>query len=277
MRHDPPPRRRTAIRTLQTLAAASAALLAAAIAVPALADPSTPASPSESASASPSASDSASPSPSASTRASASPSASPSPDYHIRAWFEPPVAQIGQATTVVITMRGLPSKSFADVMPLARRGLGVWGCDASPEPRNSCQESDPDDGGDFFFYCELVAPGGTCRFQVAEFDSSIPQGQVITVPINISVGAWDTRVDASFTIGTPSASPSTSPSAPHPSQSTQPSQPGPTGQSSQPSSSGGLPVTGTSLPLIAGLAAVLLGTGAALLIVARRRRRSMTP
>ncbi len=69
MRNDPPPRRRTAIHTLRTLAAASAALLAAAIAVPALADPSAIASPSESASASasPSASDSASPSPSAST------------------------------------------------------------------------------------------------------------------------------------------------------------------------------------------------------------------
>ncbi len=271
MRHLPPPRRRTVIHSLRALAAASAALLAAAVAVPALADPSAsapPSSTSASASASASASPSASNSAGARHRASASPAPTAQTEFRVRAWFEPSFADVDHPTTLVVTADHLTTRQPAEVVPVTPSELITGGCTASPAPRNSCKQTDPDGSGNTVTSCELQRPGGTCRFSVQVAPSDTPPGRQ-TEEVRVSVGDWHTTVDA---IGVPSASPSASSSTPVPSHS--PSQPGPTGQGSQPGSSGGLPVTGTSLPLVGGLAAVLLGTGAALLILARRRRNT---
>ncbi|HEY3504906.1 MAG TPA: hypothetical protein VGN37_19245 [Actinocatenispora sp.] len=248
------------------LLAAAAGLVAVTLSVPALAadpSPSVDASPS----ASPSGSPSASPSPSASRSAGASPSgsasASPSPSsatHRVRMWFDPSTAAPGTTTTLVVAVDPLPQGGRLLIYSFAE-GLQEEDCTVTDGPGSGCGYVDPDDQGNTDYYVCVFAPSAEparCTWSLS-VDRSAPRGRTHVsgyfVPQDGGPTSWAV---ADLTIGTTSARPSASVTAPRPSR----------------TSSGGLPVTGTSLPLYGGLAALLLGAGAGMVILARRRTRS---
>lgn len=263
--------RRTALRALRALAVVG--LLALLPATPALADPSASASPSPSESASASPSNPASTSPSPSTSSSASTSPSPSP-HGLRAWFEPATADIYTTTRLVVTARDLPDGGEFSVLDPV---LGYVSCTVTgPAPRWCGQPDNEEDSshnpGCQFSKAKLV----TCTF-VLRVDphlnpgQSVPQ-QVLLWPTGGHSSQDSSETTAYLTVGAGTASPS--PSQPSKSPSASPSASRPASGSPTATRPGGLPVTGTSLTLYAGLAAALVAAGTTLVVLARRRWRS---
>lgn len=131
---------------------------------------------------------------------------------------------------------------------------------------NACGYHEPGDNPDDidYYFCGFgpSSEAAECRWPVS-VPPSAPLGTVVHDSYALYLRGYPrsgypiARTTAHLTIGTTGTHPSASATAPHPSQ----------------TAGGGLPVTGTSLPLVGGLAAVLLGGGAGLVLLARRRTR----
>ncbi|HEY3502038.1 MAG TPA: hypothetical protein VGN37_04505 [Actinocatenispora sp.] len=158
--------------------------------------------------------------------------------------------------------------SQGGIIPLGQFGEGLQGNDCSITnrgPDNSCGYHEPGDDPDDsdYDYCAFAASSepAQCSWSLSVLPSA-PLGR-IDFGIKLYLDGYPrsggaiSQATGYLTIGTTSTHPSASATTPHPSQ----------------TASGGLPVTGTSLPLYGGLAAVLLGGGAGLVLLARRRTK----
>ncbi len=124
-----------------------------------------------------------------------------------------------------------------------------------------------------------VTTGSTGQVSVsAKGSGTIPTGQVYLAKngphtfqklILADTATRDVNASAAVTV---TAAPSPSPSSAAPSPSASSSAAAPASPSASGQAGGGLPVTGTSLPIIIGVALVLLVGGGAIVVLARRRR-----
>ncbi|BCJ36550.1 hypothetical protein Athai_40530 [Actinocatenispora thailandica] len=222
---------------------------------------------------------------------SASPSASPAPNgtIAVSATFDTKVAYAGDTVTLTVTSRQSSTANAAGSFalywtgPISYLGHGNAG---------TCKASESAHGS--YVYCpettdqRLVTD--TFRFTV---DGPLAHNVVTKMQVKASSGEHSARTTAALNTcvdvspspsasqsasESPSASPSDEPTSASPSASPSPSGSASESPSTQPSvtlaagGSGGLPVTGASLGLIGGAAAVLLAAGAVLTLSARRRR-----
>ncbi|BCJ29302.1 hypothetical protein [Actinocatenispora sera] len=217
------------------------------------------------------------------------PSASPAPNgtIAVSASFDTKVAYAGDTVTLTVTSRqsstANPAGSFALYWtgPISFTGHGSDGTCKANASYVYCPETTD----------QLVV---TDTFTFAVY-GPLRHNVVTRMQVKASSGAQSARTTAALnTCIDVSASPSPSesaPDSPSPSPSDEPTSPSasvsasasPSGSASESPStepsvtlaaggSGGLPVTGTSLGLIGGAAAVLLAAGTVLTLAARRRR-----
>lgn len=179
-------------------------------------------------------------------------------------WYEPATVTPGGSTTLVLAVGPLPQGGLV-VVGADDADLNLGGnCTTTndrPDGSNPCGYHDrgdnPDDDEGYYCDFEPSAVPAQCRWPISVYPS-VRLGRESTIgilyprcpyPGNVQpIGRATTYLTVVSTTASPPASPA------------------PSG-----TTAGGLPVTGTSLPWYAGLAAALLGAGTALLVLARRR------